>query len=402
MATDYVSTTLQQFSQELAKRCQQQASGDLILKTDLTANAGTVKLSLLYGRFVYAMVEDFHQVRRLRRAIQKYCPSWQVQTLPSVLQEQPWEYQLLCQGLNEKQIDLAQGKKIIRQVLLEVSFFLDGLTQLTYQWESTGSSSSGIFSGLGLSSREIEPVFVKASEMSQQWQGAGLGKINPNFSPVLKKQVEPEALSGMSKYLNGKFTIWDMAQQLEKQPLAVTRSLVPLIKQGIIQLRQIRDLPNSFVQPAVSAASAKKTAPARSKTNPTAGSGKINPKGKLIACIDDSPVIAQTLRQILEPAGYRIMSVLDPIKGLAEIAEHKPDLIFLDLMMPNANGYTVCQFLRNASAFQRTPIVILTSRDNVLDRSRAKMVGASDFLAKPPKLEETLEVITKHLGSNDS
>ncbi|WP_281062915.1 response regulator [Limnoraphis robusta] len=121
-------------------------------------------------------------------------------------------------------------------------------------------------------------------------------------------------------------------------------------------------------------------------------------KQPLIACIDDSPVAAQSLKQILEPMGCQILSIQNPVKGLAQIAEHKPDLIFLDLVMPNANGYIVCKFLRNAPIFQNTPVVILTSRDTVVDRNYAKLAGASDFLSKPPNPRDTLQVVRKHLA----
>jgi chemotaxis family two-component system response regulator PixG len=121
-------------------------------------------------------------------------------------------------------------------------------------------------------------------------------------------------------------------------------------------------------------------------------------KGKrgLIACIDDSQAIAQTLRNIVEPAGYQFIHTADPVRGLAQLAQHKPDLIFLDIEMPNASGYTVCQFLRKAPAFKHTPVIMLTSRDNLVDRSRAKLVGASEFIAKPPEGEQVLQIIEKY------
>ncbi|NES72694.1 MAG: response regulator, partial [Okeania sp. SIO2D1] len=109
------------------------------------------------------------------------------------------------------------------------------------------------------------------------------------------------------------------------------------------------------------------------------------------------PVVAETLKKIVQPAGYRFISIQDPIRGFVKIAEHKPDLIFLDLEMPHANGYTVYQFLRKAPAFEKIPVIIFTSRNNLIDRSRAKLIGAADFLSKPPKPEEALKMIQKHL-----
>ncbi len=83
--------------------------------------------------------------------------------------------------------------------------------------------------------------------------------------------------------------------------------------------------------------------------------------------------------------------------------KHLPDLILLDLNMPNDNGYSVCKFLRESEAFSKTPIVILTSQDTAIDRTRAKLVGATDFIAKPPEPKKLLQMIELYLdGVNSS
>jgi chemotaxis family two-component system response regulator PixG len=82
------------------------------------------------------------------------------------------------------------------------------------------------------------------------------------------------------------------------------------------------------------------------------------------------------------------------------LLSRKPDLIFLDLVMPNTNGYEICSQLRKVSAFRITPIIILTGNDGIIDRVRAKIVGASDFLSKPVDAETVLAVTSKHLNSN--
>jgi two-component system, chemotaxis family, response regulator PixG len=76
----------------------------------------------------------------------------------------------------------------------------------------------------------------------------------------------------------------------------------------------------------------------------------------------------------------------------------KPQLIFLDLVMPNANGYEICSRLRKVAAFRDTPIVILTGNDGVIDRVRAKVVGATDFLTKPVQSDLVLDVAQKYLN----
>jgi len=79
------------------------------------------------------------------------------------------------------------------------------------------------------------------------------------------------------------------------------------------------------------------------------------------------------------------------------LLESKPGLIFLDLVMPIASGYEICSQIRRMSAFKNTPVVILTGNDGIVDRVRAKVVGASDFLSKPVNAEKVLAIARQYL-----
>jgi chemotaxis family two-component system response regulator PixG len=87
------------------------------------------------------------------------------------------------------------------------------------------------------------------------------------------------------------------------------------------------------------------------------------------------------------------------VQALPLLLEHKPDLIFLDLVMPITNGYEICSQIRRISVFQDTPVIILTSNDGIVDRVRAKMVGSSGFLAKPIGREKVLTILHKYLAA---
>jgi chemotaxis family two-component system response regulator PixG len=103
------------------------------------------------------------------------------------------------------------------------------------------------------------------------------------------------------------------------------------------------------------------------------------------------------MSQILTQAGYRCINVQDPVKALPILLEHKPGLIFLDLVMPVANGYEICGQIRRVSVFKDTPVIILTSNDGIVDRVRAKMVGSSGFLAKPIERSKVLAILQRYL-----
>ena len=363
---------------------QRGATGQLLL--NMPAKEG--KLYLFYGRLLYS-TSDIHRVRRWQRAIALHCPKWVPQTTELLsAPEKPWEYLLLYHGITKNQITIAQAKAVICQVTLEILFCLSHYPDLTHQWQGNPDSKSELSLGLSLCYREIKPIFSKVAQMQHLSQEASLQTINPNLVPVPKKPVTPEALSGWGKYLQGDLTLWDIAAKLEKSVLAVTKTLLPLFKKELLELQIIPDLPTPNYQPCLVTVN-----PEENTDN------KKSKKKPLIACIDDSPVVAETLKKIINPAGYNLISIQDPIKGLMKIAESKPDLIFLDLQMPSANGYTVYQFLSKAAVFQSIPVVILTSRNNLIDRSRAKLMGIADFLTKPPEPEETLKIIEKHLST---
>lgn len=368
-------------AQEIDILSQKMATGNLLL----SSHAKEGKLYIFYGRLLYT-TGNLHRVRRWQRAIRLHCPEWKPITSQLSDREKPWEYLLLYDGITRNKITLYQAKKVIRTVTLEVLFSLSLYADLTRQWEPSPDNKSELSLGLALCYRELEEIFSRIAKMQKLWQKAGFDSLNPNLVPVMNKPIKPEALSGWGKYLQGNLTLWDIAYKLRKSVLAVTKTLIPLVKKGLLQLKTVPDLPISPIESSLTTA------------NPQDNVDKTtSQKQPLIVCIDDSPVVAETLKKIVQPAGYRFISIQDPIRGFVKIAEHKPDLIFLDLEMPHANGYTVYQFLRKAPAFEKIPVIIFTSRNNLIDRSRAKLIGAADFLSKPPKPEEVLRMIQKHL-----
>ncbi|NEO27500.1 MAG: response regulator [Kamptonema sp. SIO4C4] len=119
----------------------------------------------------------------------------------------------------------------------------------------------------------------------------------------------------------------------------------------------------------------------------------------LVACIEDDAGVQQQLEQIFTSQGYRFLAISDPVKALPLLLQHKPAFIFLDLVMPIANGYEICAQIRRVKEFQKTPIAILTSSDGLVDRVRAKMSGATTFLAKPIDAQKVIQTVQTAIAS---
>ncbi|MEM8831183.1 MAG: response regulator [Cyanobacteria bacterium P01_G01_bin.19] len=117
--------------------------------------------------------------------------------------------------------------------------------------------------------------------------------------------------------------------------------------------------------------------------------GKSNKQGdsssssNLIVCIDDSKTVQKQVKMTLQAAGYQVLGILDPTMALKDLSQHQPSVIFMDINMPNINGYDLCALLRKSQRFKDIPIVMLTGRDGMIDRVRAKIAGANDYLTKP-------------------
>jgi chemotaxis family two-component system response regulator PixG len=375
-----IPTNLTQALDNLSKL----SDGELILHNDTVV----WNLHLVRGKLLYA-TDKIHPVRRWNRALKQQCPNWNWSVDSSeVLDNESWQGQLLTQGFNQKQLSLIQAKLVIRNVVQECLFELSNCTDLNSDWKPSQKTTSVFYQTVALSSKEIQTLLNNTVQMQQKWQATGLDHLSPTLAPTLRQGADPQSLSVSHSYLNGQFTLWDIALQLHQSMPEITRSLIPSVEKGILQFQEISDLPvPALKQPlAAKPPQVETTALESTQTQP------------LIACIEDSPVLAHTLKKILMPAGYQVLIIPEPMRGFSQLLEHKPELILLDLHLPNADGYSICKFLRETPLFKKTPIIILTARNTQLDRFRAIQSGATEFLGKPPQPQELLQMVQKYLS----
>jgi chemotaxis family two-component system response regulator PixG len=341
------------------------------------------------GRMVYA-TGGAHPVRRWARNIAAYCPEIHLDLTGlqhDLYQFNPdtfntsWEYQLFCLWIEQNKISQNQVERVIQSILKEVIFDFSKDEGLTPQIKEFNCVSQPI------ALMDEKQLIAEVQQLWQDLWDAKVTNYSLNEAPIIKqpKRLEEctseKVYQALTKLLDGENTLRDLALKMKRDVVQVLGLLLPYMKSGLVQLISISDLP----------------APV-SRRVPNIPSEQVNSTRPLIACVDDSASVCQTLEKLLTAAGYRFIGINDGLRALTGLLACKPDLILLDLMMPNTNGYEICTQLRKAPSFRNTPIVILTGNDGIVDQVRARLVGATDFLSKPVDAGKVLSAISKHLS----
>lgn len=129
--------------------------------------------------------------------------------------------------------------------------------------------------------------------------------------------------------------------------------------------------------------------------NNDAASGEL--PGLKVMVIDDSKTIRRTAETLLKREGCDVITATDGFEALSKIADHRPDVIFIDIMMPRLDGYQTCALIKHSELFKSTPVIMLSSKDGLFDRARGRIVGSEEYLTKPFTREELLDAIKRHL-----
>jgi twitching motility two-component system response regulator PilG len=128
----------------------------------------------------------------------------------------------------------------------------------------------------------------------------------------------------------------------------------------------------------------------------TIGDDSMDLTGVKVLIIDDSKTIRRTAETLLRKAGCAVITAADGFEALGKVVDDRPDLIFVDIMMPRLDGYQTCALIKNNSALRHTPVIMLSSKDGLFDRAKGRMVGAEQYLTKPFSKDELLGAIRRH------
>ena len=120
--------------------------------------------------------------------------------------------------------------------------------------------------------------------------------------------------------------------------------------------------------------------------------------GLKILVVDDSKTIRRTAETLLSKEGCQVFTAIDGFDALSKIADHQPDLIFVDIMMPRLDGYETCSLIKHNKVFKKTPVIMLSSKDGLFDRARGRIVGSEQYLTKPFTKDELLGAISNQIN----
>ena len=390
----------------------------------LTNPSGRYWNFYLFEGLITYVTGGVHPVRRWRRNLATYCPlipnhriGWQsyLANCDPDLLEVGWEYALLSLWVTQRTITREQAAKMIYASVIEVLFDIAQAANVTEQIRQANILSAQ------LGSIRVADAIVEAELLWQNWQNAKLTDYSPNQAPIirhpeqLQKHSSTQSYQNLVELLNGQNTLRELAIQMQRNVVAVAASLQPFVMLGWVEFIQVSDHhapiyqgnASKFRQPATTppgTAVFQKAVPQRveSSSAMTVSPGTAVPRKALVACVDDSSLVLNTMEQLLTSAGYQFLGVEDGLRAIAALLTHKPDFIFLDLVMPNTNGYEICEELRKISCFRTTPIVMLTGNDRYVNRLRSSFAGASEFLSKPLDAGAVLSVLHKHLNQGET
>jgi len=423
------------------------------------------EIYFLLGRVVWVK-SRIHAIRRWQRHLAIHSPLFSARIAQPVAQSYPnWNYTALARLVTLKQFRRDQFSRIVENCVTEDLFDIlyVGTNQYSKTGQTlTYKAATKEASDLPFIMLQQELSWSEAKTSWESWEKANLTKCSPDWALVvaqpqaLKEQTPPKTFETLTSVIHKQRTLRDLSDKFKQPLIPLTRSLLPYVSKRLLSFVEIADTVENtptdfypslnrnstaadtpvFSQPTASSQSTfpsqKPIHPssavlrlATARTKATSGlqrsySSELSPAVSMqaqyvtssnrrvarsvpmVLYVDDSPADSRVMSRIVQELGYRYTNILDPLQALPRLMELKPKLIFLDLVMPIANGYEVCAQIRRISALREVPVVIVTSNDGIADRVRAKVVGASGFMAKPIREDKVIKVMKKHLNYDEN
>ncbi len=338
------------------------------------------------GRIVYAG-DPSAGVTRLQGLLKRTLPSvmeWDACHAAEQVRSNAPEYGCLWALLERRWLQPEQARELLETMIRETLFELLGLHQGTFIFEMGSPLMPALMSW------EPMPLVAAVAKQVQEWKQFYPQIQSPEQCPVivdgaaLQQALPAATAAALMEYAAQQLSLRQLAHALNRDLLTVAKAIAPCIQRGWMTLTPWPRSPMAQRPPA-----------------PDSDLDRAVPSRRIV-CIDDAVTIGQLIVGMLAPLGYQVTPINDPVAALSQVFELQPQLILCDIAMPRLDGYELCAMLRQSSQFHQTPIIMLTGKDGFIDRVRANMVGATDYLAKPFSAEELVMLLEQYLLSESN
>jgi two-component system, chemotaxis family, response regulator PixG len=304
--------------------------------------------------------------------------------------------------LTEQQLNSAESLKLFESIIQDELQFCLWLDQGDSSWQSGDLVPAWIKDSFPtFISLSISACLKEETIQRRQWQKCSKELLSvhqrPYFPPGWETKTLPNSgslnhktLMGLTKVLRGRTSIRQLAILLNKNEFQIAQVLSPYIDEKIIYLNHPQEPLNKLPAIPRSSNDVNQEAKANNQSCEAVKTWKI-------VCIDDSPTILQEIKRFLDPNKFQVTAIDDPVKAVSQIFTINPDLILLDITMPRINGYKLCGLLRNSGKCDHVPIIMVSGNTGLIDKTRAKLAGATDYFTKPFTREGLNQVVDKYL-----
>ncbi len=320
------------------------------------------------------------------------------------------DYQAISWLVLTKNLSAANAATLISTVAVEMLESYLQLETASYTFKPK-TSELPIYCRLDLTA-----LLQKAQVRYQAWQALAPEITSPYQCPKLAPQSGAHQkyavaqIQKLQKILRG-FSFRHLGVLLNLDELKLAQNLHPLIQDKVVVLsdpaapfNQLPKIAGKAAVAAVQPVNGKVHTPTQPAHTPREKPGinsldsvAVAQKQHTIACIDDSPSMLNTINRYLQGQDVSVVMINDPVKALVQIIRAKPDLILLDVGMPWVDGYELCRLIRKNSKFKNTPVVMVTGNTGLIDRAKAKVSGATDYMTKPFTQPDLLNMVFRHL-----
>lgn len=321
------------------------------------------------------------------------------------------EYLAILWLVDENHLPKAMAGKLVARIIQEVIEAFLGLPDGKFEGIHYGHFLKETYCNLS-----VDRILEVVTKRLQSWYELGPTVASPYQCPYLvsqttaKKRMSSETVQRLGRVLRG-FNFCQLGSLFGKDPLAIAKQLSPLIRDGSILLRDplapFNMLPRTYyLAPEEERENIEKLAETfalqeRVSNDDISSISTIisqQPTQVLkIICIDDSESMLSIISNYLGNEDFQVTLIQDSMKALMKINSIRPDLILLDIGMPNVDGYQLCSLIRKSSNFKNIPIVMVTGNKGLINRARATMAGATDYLTKPFIQADLLKMVMRHL-----